>query len=420
MIITFSVQNFRSIRENITLDFRATSDKHQEQYFVVEVPKPKMRILKMAMIYGANASGKTSILLALDFLRKLVLEPLQDKNAQLAIPCFAREVEKPSSFHIEFWHKGIVYNYRLILLQNAIQTEELAYYPKGKRVTVFTRKLSSLRGYEYNWNEKLFKKSTRDILELTIQNQTILAKIASIEDSSPLQDAHDWFRFKFQPILQPHTSLMEYTNHLLVSQGKSQEAVKQFLLSLLQKADLWIKDINIDEEEVDYSDVPDEIKQYAQKASVYDLNPSFVRVDFGFVHQLEDGQYTLDMGEESLGTQRFYGLGAILLSLMQGGVTMPIDEIESSLHNDLLFHFIAMFLKNAKQGQLIFTSHNTALLNEKELTRRDCIWITDRKADGSTELTPVSDYPVRKEHAIDSLYRKGLLGGKPNLGSIDL
>lgn len=420
MIISFSVQNFRSIREEITLDFRATSDKHQEQYFIVEIPKPKMRILKMAMIYGANASGKTSILLALDFLRKLVLEPLQDKNALLAIPCFAREVEKPTNFHMEFWHQGLVYDYQLSILQNAIQTEELAYYPKGKRAMVFTRKLVPHSGYEYNWSEKIFKKSTKDILELTIQNQTILAKIASIEDSSPLQHAHDWFRLKLQPILMPNMSLLRYTNEQLINQNTNQHEIKSFILDILNKADFWIQDIKIEEQVMDIEDAPPRIRDRIIKDAIPHKTLQVVRYDFGFVHNLSDGSFSLDMEEESSGTQRFYGLGAILLSLIHGGVAMPIDELESSLHNDLFFHFIAMFLKNAKQGQLIFTSHHTALLNEKELTRRDCIWITDRKADGSTELTPVSDYPVRKEHAIDSLYRKGLLGGKPNLGSIAL
>lgn len=420
MIISFSVQNFRSIRDEVTLDFRATTDKHQEEYFVVDILKPKLRILKMAMLYGANASGKTSILLALEYLRNLVLSPLQDKNASLAIPSFAREYEKPSSFEIEFWHNGIVYDYKLSLLLNTVQSEELSYYPKGKRAEVFSRRLKPNSEYEYNWSDKLFKKSTRDNLELTIQNQTILAKIASIEDSSPLQEAHNWFRFKLQPILLPNMSLLNYTNKLLINQGTTQLAVKQFILNFLNRADLWISDIDIDEVEIDASQVPDQIRQQALKAPITDAKPSFVRYDFGFVHKLGDEQYTLDMSEESFGTQRFYGLGAILMSLIHGGVSMPIDEIESSLHNDLLFHFIAMFLKNSKQGQLIFTSHNTSLLNEKEIIRRDCIWITDRKPDGSTVLTPVTDYPVRKEHAIDKLFKKGLIGGKPNLGSIDV
>lgn len=420
MIVAFSVQNFRSIREKVTLDFRATSDKHQEEYFVVNIPKPKLRVLKMAMIYGANASGKTSILIALDYLRYLVLNPLQDKNALLAIPAFAREYDKPSSFEIQFIRKGILYDYKLVLLQNAIQAEELNYYPKGKKADVFSRRIKPNNEYEYYWSEKLFKKSTREILELTIQNQTILAKIASIEDSSPIQDAHNWFRFILQPILQPHMSLLEYTNKLLINQRASQKDIKQFLLDLLNKADLWIRDIEIEEVEVEASQVPDNIKQKALNAPFPNAKPSFIRYDFGFVHKLREGQYTLDMSEESLGTQRYYGLGAILFGLVYGGVAMPIDEIDSSLHIDLVIHYIITFLSNSKNGQLIFTSHNTAILNERETIRRDCVWITDRKEDGSTELTPLSVYPVRKEHAIDRLFRRGLVGGKPNLGSTNI
>ncbi|PKN78760.1 MAG: Abortive infection protein [Candidatus Cloacimonetes bacterium HGW-Cloacimonetes-1] len=420
MIISFSVQNFRSIRDKVTLDFRATSDKHQEEYFVVDIPKPKMRILKMAMIYGANASGKTSILMALDFLRGLVLKPIQDKNIRLNIPFFALDKEKPSEFEVEFYYLGVLYEYKLTLDSYKILYESLHYYPKGRSAEVFIRQLSENNEYAYSWSENLFKKKIKELMELTIQNQTILAKIASIEDYSPLQMAHDWFRFKLQPILLPNLSLLQYTNQQLINQNSSQETIKSFIIKFLKKADFWISDIKIDEDVMDIEEAPQHIKQSIDKDALGKAVPKIVRYDFGFLHNLEEGSFTLDMSEESMGTQRFYGFGAILMSLIYSGVTMPIDEIESSLHNDLLFHFIAMFLKNSKQGQLIFTSHNTALMNEKEIIRRDCIWITDRKADGSTELTSVSDYPVRKEHAIDSLFKKGLIGGKPNLGSIDL
>ncbi len=419
MIVSFSIQNFRSIREKVTLDFRATSDKHQEEYFVVHVQKPKLRILKMAMLYGANASGKTSILMALDYLRRTILSPRQDKNAAITIPAFAREHEKPSIFEIEFLHQDILYEYLLVLDQNSILSEKLYYYPKGKKAEIFTRVLKSNNAFEYAWSEKLFRKSSKDILELTIQNQTILSRITSIEDSSPLQSAHDWFRFILQPLLLPHVSLLEYTNKLLISQKTSQETFKRIILEFLNKADFWIRDIEIDEVELEASQVPEHVKQMALKDPVLNAKPHFMRYDFGFIHGIEEGEFTLDMQEESLGTQRFYGFGALLMSLIQGKVVMPIDEIESSLHNDLLFHFVASFLKNSKQGQLIFTSHNTALLNEKEIIRRDCIWITDRNPDGSTDLSSVSDYPVRKGHAIDKLYKKGLIGSKPTLGSID-
>lgn len=420
MIVSFSVQNFRSIRDKVTLDFRATSDKHQEEFFVVDIPKPKMRILKVAMIYGANASGKTSVLMALDFLRSLVLMPIQDKNIRLKIPSFALDKEKTSEYEIEFYYLDVLYEYKITFDSYKIHFESLYYYPKGKSAEVFVRRLSENGEYTYSWSENLFKKKIKELLELTIQNQTILAKIASIEDNSPLQLAHDWFRFKLQPILLPSMSLLQYTNQQLINQNSSQEAIKSFIIKFLKKADFWISDIKIDEDVVKIEDVPIHIIQNINQDAHGRTVPKIVKYDFGFLHNLAEGSFTLDMSEESLGTQRFYGFGAILMSLINSGVTMSIDEIESSLHNELLFHFIAMFLKNSKQGQLIFTSHNTALLNEKEIIRRDCIWITDRKIDGSTELTPVSDYPVRKEHAIDSLFKKGLIGGIPNLGSIDL
>jgi hypothetical protein len=88
------------------------------------------------------------------------------------------------------------------------------------------------------------------------------------------------------------------------------------------------------------------------------------------------------------------------------------------LHIDLIIHFITTFFRKESRGQLIFTSQNTALLKEKDILRRDAIWITERNDDGSTSLTSVAEYPVRKEHSRESIYRKGLIGGLPNLGRL--
>jgi len=420
MIVSFSVQNFRSIREKLTLDFRATADKHQEEYFIVNIPKPKMRILKMAMIYGANASGKTSILMALDYLSKLIIKPIQDKNTRLNIPSFALDRDKPSTFEIEYYYLDTLYEYKLTLDTKQVHFESLHYYPKGKRSEVFVRQLTDKDIPQYRWSEKLLKKRVKELLELTIDNRTILSSIASINNENPIQKANEWFRFKLMTLTMPYDNLMNVPNQIFVNYKESRNEIKGFLISTLKRADLWIDDIEITETEVEASDVPEQFRQERIRTAPPKLKPTFLRYDFGFIHRIHDKQFTLDMSEESLGTQRFYGLGFLLMMLIEHGMIVPIDEIDSSLHNDLLIHFITMFLKHSTQGQLIFTSHNTALLNEKEIIRRDCIWITDRKTDGSTELTSVSDYPVRKEHAIDSLFKKGLIGGKPNLGSITL
>jgi len=255
-------------------------------------------------------------------------------------------------------------------------------------------------------------------LELAIHNQAILARISSIEDSSPLQLAQNWFRYGMTPMIKPDVDLYYLTSELLVTQDVDRDELKKYVLTLLKKADFMISDIEITREETDSLKDPTHLKHNAMSNSA--PYTATVKYDIGLVHQLDNGAFKLDLNDESMGTKRYYGLGAIMMMLVKYSLVIPIDEIESSLHNDLLYHFIATFLKNSQQGQLIFTSHNTSLLNERDIIRKDCIWITDRKADGSTELTSVSEYPVRKEHSLASLFKKGLIGGKPRLGSIDL
>ncbi len=126
----------------------------------------------------------------------------------------------------------------------------------------------------------------------------------------------------------------------------------------------------------------------------------------------------MQLREESIGTQRFLGLGVFLEMMTKGDICIPIDELDCSLHIDLIELFILLFFKYSVTSQLIFTSHNVALLNKKNIIRRDAVWITDRLLDGSTQLSRVDEYPVRKEHAIDKLFMKGQIGGKPDIGVI--
>lgn len=415
MLISFSVQNFRSIRKKISLDFRASSDKHLEDYFVVEIPSPKLRLLKIAMIYGANASGKTSILMAMDFLRHTVLNPPQDKNIPIKLPAFALAKSEPSSFEIEFYYQDVCFEYDLELNQHRVLHEVLYHYPKGRKAKVFERVyLSDKEGYNYIWTDKSYGKTKQARLELTIPNQTLLSAIASIDDQGPMQVAHDWFRFELRQLIFPNMSLEHYTINRLMNRSDEMD----FILSQMRKADLWIDDIRIEEDYISLDKVPPEvqnvIKHHATKEGMLKT------INYGFVHRLEEGEFYIDYHDESFGTQRYFGFCVLLHDLIFKNACIPIDEIESSLHLDLIIHFLISFLKNSERGQVLFTSQSTALLSDKILARRDCIWITDRKPDGSTVLTSLWDYPVRKEHAIDKLFRKGLIGGKPILGSTDI
>ena len=395
MIISFSVQNFRSIREKITLDFRASSDKHHEEYFVYEIPKPKLRVLRMGMIYGANPSGKTNILKALDFLEQIVLSTVSDKDEPIKFLPFALDRDKPSTFEIEFYYDEIVYSYFLGLNTERILNERLDYYPKGRIANVFERRYNDeKKAYEYKWTYQGYSTAILERLELSIRNQPILSTIASIEAQGPIQNARDWFRIYLLPMIDPRITLKS----VIINAIKSNRISREFVLPLAKTADLMISDYDLPDNEVQMSKRPTILVK----------------------HSGSDGDFTLDFDEQSSGTQRFLGFTALLYGLIRLPLTVFIDELDSSLHPDLVVHFLHMFLKNSKAGQLIFTTHNQSLLGEKDIARRDCIWITERKSDGSTELSNVWDYPVRKEHSIESLYKKGFLGGKPFLGSIDI
>lgn len=416
MIISFSVENFRSIREKICLDFRATSDTHLEEHLVVEIPKPKLRILKMAMIYGANASGKTNILLALDFLRNLVVSPQTNKNNPIGLSPFALDTDKNSSFEIEFYHQCVCYVYELVLNNDRILKESLSHYPKGFKANVFYRQYDPESDrYRYKWTDKSYKKVLRENLQLVIGNQAILAAISGVEDHGAIQKANDWFSFTLKSMFAPQYLL----NSFYSKNYDNIKNNKDFYLSILQLADFQIMDIIFEDIYIPFNQIPDSLKQqfiahYSGIRNDKDAQAKRIR----FIHTSEDGVFDLNIFDESIGTQRFFALSILLQSVIDNNTVVSIDEIDSSLHIELLELYILLFFKYSKESQLIFTSHNVTVLNQKHLLRRDTVFITDRLPDGSTELTNVSDYPVRKEHALDKLFMKGQIGGKPDVGVV--
>ena len=423
MIITFSVQNFLSIRNKVTLDFRATSDKTLEDYYVVSIDKPKRRILRMAMIYGANASGKTNLLMALNFLKQFISNTTANKEIRIPIVSFALDKDKSSIFEVEFLQEGVVYSYYLELNEKYIIQEKLSYFPKGTKALVFSRKLINIVGYKYNYNWKNadIDKKQKDALELTVQNQSVLSKIATIQYSGVLQETRNWFTGTMDPILDYNANLFNFNYRNYLKSSEQEKKFKPLYLELLKRADFFIENFTIEEEKIPIAKLPLELRALIEinNAKQEDDNQQkeITALIKEFTHKTPSGTYVLDYNLESMGTQRFFGLIGFLFELLYKNRIVPIDEIESSLHIDLIIHYITTFLRNKSKGQLIFTSQNTALLKEKDILRRDAIWITERNEDGSTSLTSVSDYPVRKEHSIESIYRKGLIGGLPNLGS---
>lgn len=417
MIIYFSVQNFRSIRDKVTLDFRATPRKELAEHYIQEFPNLRLKLLKMAMIFGKNASGKTNILRAIEFLRSFVRNEAIDKDLPTGVQPFALDRDKNSEFEVKFVYENVVYLYQLILNQAYIEKEHLYYWPNGKKTCVFKRDRTDGK-YSYLWPNAKASKTLTENLELTIPNQTVLASLKKFNYSGPIQQAYDWFRNTLAKIVYPDTTLVDWNQTYFLNEDCISE-FKDFYVHQLQIADFNIQDISVNRKEEEIYKVPfPKVFNYMMKTKESEV-PDKIPIDEIILrHHVSDGDYLLDIAEQSAGTIRFFEFCGFLCWLKQKDIILPIDEIERAMHEDLIKHFISAYLIYAEKSQIILTSHNSSILDMKDIIRRDTIWIADRLENGSTELTRLSNYQIKKEHSIGNLFRKGLLGGKPKIGFI--
>lgn len=425
MLVSFSVQNFRSIKNKVTLSFEASKSEELEDYYILE-PKKGVRLLKLGLIYGANASGKTTVLKALDFLRDLILEPIDKKTKTINVSPFLFSPKTPNEntiLSIEFFQEGIKYLYDLELNKNTVFREELRFFNPNKalvfkRVTDIEKQLTRI-----TFGGKIeINKAHKLILEAnTLWNNTVLGGFLKTNiESIELQNVIDWFQNKLKPIVHSKSNLFDYVSNKL----DSNEINKRILLEVLKKADFNISDIIVDVNEQvvkpGFSDiVSEQISIYESKLKKLKSGKKITTKELFFEHVINGtDKYHLAFDDESTGTQRYYEFGGLLDMLITNEIIFPIDEFESSLHPDLLKHFLLSFLVNSKKSQLIATTHLRELLMEKDMIRNDAIWFTEKKEDASTDLFSLDDFDssvVRNTSSVYNAYKAGKLGATPNL-----
>ncbi|MDX2245773.1 MAG: ATP-binding protein [Bacteroidia bacterium] len=430
MIINFGVQNFGSIKNKQTLTFEADKSDHLENSYVIHTNG--LRLLKIALIYGSNASGKTTILKAIEFLRDIVLEPETKKTDELDFQPFLFDTETPnqnSIISIEFLTNDIKYFYEVEFFKKAIVSEVLNFYNPSK-ANVFRRKTDLNNQFaEIKFGSKIkIEKTTEKNLEAnTLWNNTVLGGFLKTNvDIKELKEAVDWFRNYLRPLVYTRTQLEGF----VTSKVEKGELSKQDVINILKKADFHISDIVIQEEEkeipdglVDFlkrqlKDSPNDIKRLEEKGKITSVN-------IEFEHTVNQVRYTLPIELESQGTRRYYGFAGLLALLIKNSTAFPIDELESSLHPDLYIHFILSFLLNTDKSQIIATTHNREILDNKDVFRNDAIWFTDKNDNCSTELYSLADFDssiVRNTTNILNVYKSGKLRAVPNLSDnfIDL
>lgn len=206
--------------------------------------------------------------------------------------------------------------------------------------------------------------------------------------------------------------------------------IQKDVINILKRADFHISDIHIQEEDKELSDgfiefIEKQFKASNDKVKKLKEEGKLTSINIDFEHTVNGNKYNLPIDLESQGTRRYYGFAGLLALLIKDNHTIPIDELEASLHPDLYIQFLLSFLVNSKNSQILATTHNREILDNKDVFRNDAIWFTNKSENCSTELYSLADFDtsvVRNTTNILNAYKSGKLKGKPNLGDyyIDL
>lgn len=395
MIAEYRVSNFFSIRSEQTLSFVATRDNFMEGEYTLKADD-KFRLLKIGMIYGSNASGKSNVLKALAYFRNLMVNVPVDKNEELNWVPFLLDDESRKghcNMSMTFYLSGIRYILSIEFDNIRIYKEQLDAYLTNRPTALYHReynKDTDSSEVTFSTKAKLSQKSQTIIEGNTINNSTVLAAFGkSNVELSLLNRVYDFFSFGFADELTPDKSLSDYTKDLLKKDANGK--LKRFLLYMLRASDFNIDNLKLG--------------KASDKSYLY------------FEHSANGETFELPESYESRGTVRYLGMAAILQKLLLSSCFVMIDELESSMHYELLSYFIRVFLANSENcSQLLFTTHDINLLNE-DFIRRDAVWFTGKGSDAETHLERLSDMGLHKTMSPYNAYRQGKLVNLPFLGS---
>lgn len=415
------------MRDEQTLSFIPTNDDTSRDIYTEEVADG-VSLLKIGFIYGSNASGKTNILKALDFFSQFMVNDGLNKGDEIGVvPFLLDDVsdKERTQFEMSFYLNREKYKLNLALDNKVIYEETLQVYSSVQPTLLYKRTYNPEKDATdivFGGKVGLVKKSREAIEGNTFNKRTVIAAFGkSNVEKSRLNLVYDFFSQKIAPIMYPQSSLMGFTKRRITRDRDGR--LKRFILHFLKASDFNISDIAIHEEEVSItpemelvikntSVMPDKAKEEILKKGTLHSDEMF------FVHHTSNGDKELDEELESRGTKRYMGLATILYDLLVHGVILPIDEIESSIHYELLSYFIKVFLVNSKRsGQLIISTHDINLLDE-DYIRRDVIWFTDKNDCGETQLIRLSSLGLHKTLSVYNAYRQEKLVNLPFLDSI--
>lgn len=431
MLIEFSIENYRSIQERQTLSMVASEDEKMLDTNSFIMPNTdKLRLLTSAVIYGPNASGKSNLLLAIQTLRRLVMNSAtrMQVGEKLPIEPFrlnSQSAKNPTNFEVIFIHKGTRYEYGISLNRERVYEEWLIAYSDEHQQNWFSRqympdnpKFQADEGYKWSFGKGLKGEKLR--IKKFVRSNSLFLSHAAQNNHPQLTEIFEWFQDEIN-ILSPSSHAIEFTLSIFDEDHSFQQRVAK----LLNQADIGISGIKIEQKAI-----PEGLLSYFNqfiKQEIEQLERNIIddiqKVDVITLHKMNDSdeEIEFDMDDESDGTQRLFDMAGLWLYVLENGEVLLVDELDRSLHPVLSKALVKMFNDpeiNKNNAQLIFTTHDTILL-DTEMLRRDQVWFTEKEK-SMTKLYSLSDFQPREDESLQKGYLRGRYGGIPFINGLSI
>ncbi|ELS40697.1 RloA-like protein [Pseudomonas syringae pv. syringae B64] len=414
MLIQFSVKNWRSVRDEQILSLvKARGEELAEtNTFTPDTPHCS-DLLNSAVIYGANAAGKSNLLSALRAMKEIILESAtKQPDDELPVVSFKldSETEKlPTELEMTFIVDKVKYQYGFTASASQIFDEWLIAYPNGRPQKWFTRSYDTVTN-SYDWSTGSNLLGQKQVWQDSTRSNSLFLSTATQLNSKQLKPILNWFRntLRVSSMVGWHGT---YTASIC---GKPEQKLK--VLNFLKAADFDIKDLNIKAEAISLKHLPESIPEDIRQKFIEEMSGGEI-YDIKTIHEGAQGQLIeFEFDDESDGTQKLFSFAGPWIDVLENGRVLFVDELHDNLHPKLVKFLVNLFhdkASNPHNAQLIFTTHETSILSQ-DVFRRDQIWFCEKDDKQATKLYPLSDFSPRKgRENLEEAYLTGRYGALP-------
>ena len=437
MLLRFKIGNFLSFYKPVEFDM--FPNPKRERFIGHIYTDGEIPLLKLAAIYGANGSGKSNFIKALSLIRNIAVtvDFLEQYNTvwRDKFRLMQKQNDEPIYFSIEFFIEGKYFIYTVSFDENSFKEESLyeSSLGHGENRLLFIRE-----GTEFSsplvTNEGVKKLMNNFLVEHKLSSLLALLNIFPVFDNIDISLAKKWFRtyFKVYPIRRVMPEL--------ISRVAEDDNLLIFINEIFSRLGLGINKVNVEKKEISeildkdtenmkevrarlidklaggpFSSIKDQRVLISYKT---DRNGNQVAMMFSFTQSGLDGyDADMDIQAQSDGTVNLLNLLPVFYDIKKNESVYIIDEIENSIHPALMVALIKYFSEMETKGQLIFTTHETELLNQQEIMRPDEVWFTEKR-NGCTQMYSLNDFKLHNTINIRNGYLEGRFGAVPFIGDL--